>query len=446
MILKHHFSYVSFGFQAYAVIAIGVRLVCTNTTGKNVRSVVLKTQGSESLKENIIMVFGMSTFSCLEPVRLSISDDCLVEGFVSKSGNGSGRNLGDRQFFFVNGRPVDMPKVGKLVNELYRGANSKQYPIAIMNFSVPTRAYDVNVTPDKRKLFFSDENFILHRLRDALEKIYSSNQATYSVNRIDEINEEKLASDVSSPHERSQLPSKNLFTDDGVINEEVDDKVCADGGIILKSAQENLRDFSGEEILQSGGSCSVIEGFALGVHGNRKGNFSVSPDKKIGDFVSDKTDINSSFQLKSNERGSTKTVNSPERSSIVQMSLNKFVTVNKRKHESVETALSEVPLLRSGPPVGRLRENSSPKRTAPPRSPDNCVEVDDSSKINISEPRLAKISNSDCVFGEADMSILLPCGERKSGAMDNGDASVLLPCVDRKQNGATEVFTRSLSS
>lgn len=187
---------MSFGFQAYALIAKGVRLVCTNTTGKNIRSVVLKTQGSASLKENIITVFGTSTFSCLEPVTLSISDGCMVEGFVSKSGYGSGRNIGDRQFFFVNGRPVDMPKVGKLVNELYRGANSRQYPIAIMNFSVPTRAYDVNVTPDKRKIFFSDESSILQSLREALEKIYSSNQASYSVNRIDELTDDKLASNI----------------------------------------------------------------------------------------------------------------------------------------------------------------------------------------------------------------------------------------------------------
>ncbi|EYU46682.1 hypothetical protein MIMGU_mgv1a024383mg [Erythranthe guttata] len=344
--------------NAYALIAKGVRLVCSNTTGKNVRSVVLKTQGSESLKENIIMVFGMSTFSCLDPVRLSISDDYLVEGFVSKPGNGSGRNIGDRQFFFVNGRPVDMPKVGKLVNELYRGANSRQYPIAIMNFSVPTRTYDVNVTPDKRKLFFFDENYILQSLREALEKIYSSSQASYSVNKIDELHEDKLAPDMNSLHERSQLPSKGLFTDIGVVHEEKDDKLSGNDGINLSADQ----DLSDEEMIHSGGGASsAIEGFALGVHGNQKGSSSISPLKKIRDFVSGKTDKHSSLQLNSTKKGSDNIVNSIGHSSITQMSLDKFVTVNKRKHDSLETALSEVPLLRSGPPMGRLRENSSPK-------------------------------------------------------------------------------------
>ncbi|KAF7120089.1 hypothetical protein RHSIM_Rhsim13G0011900 [Rhododendron simsii] len=163
---------------AYALIAKGVRLVCTNTTGKNVKSVVLKTQGSGSLKDNIITVFGTSTFSCLEPVNMCVSDSCKVDGYLSRSGNGSGRNLGDRQFFFVNGRPVDMPKVGKLVNEIYKGANSRQYPIAIMNFIVPSMACDVNLTPDKRKVLFSDEVSVLHSLREALGEIYSLSHST----------------------------------------------------------------------------------------------------------------------------------------------------------------------------------------------------------------------------------------------------------------------------
>ncbi|GKB56203.1 DNA mismatch repair protein PMS1 isoform X2 [Tanacetum coccineum] len=82
--------------QAYALTAKGVRLVCTNTIGKNKNSGVLKTQGSGSLKDNIITLFGMNTFNCLEPVNLFISDTCQVDGFLSKSGYGSGRNIGDR--------------------------------------------------------------------------------------------------------------------------------------------------------------------------------------------------------------------------------------------------------------------------------------------------------------------------------------------------------------
>ncbi|KAL6564199.1 hypothetical protein OROMI_015649 [Orobanche minor] len=424
--------------NAYALIANGVRIICTNMTGKNARSVVLKTQGTGSLKENIITVFGTSTFSCLDPVNLSISDGCLVEGFVSKSGNGCGRNIGDRQFFFVNGRPVDMPKVGKLVNELYRGANSKQYPIAIMNFSVPTRAYDVNVTPDKRKIFFSDENSILQSLKEALEKIYSSNQVSYSVNRIDELNEDTLISDIYSLHERSPRPSKHLISDNILVHDERDDKLCANNGITRASAQDNIRDSYGEKMIQRGGACSVIEEFALGIHGKQKDKSSASPDKQIMELVSDKTDKHAFLQSRSAHKGTVNSVRSLGHSSTVQMSLHNFVTVNKRKHEHIETALSEVPLLRGGPPMGRLREDNLSKLAAYAKSPDNCVGVDDSNKIDSTAPQPAKVSGIKSVFGEEGMNILFPCGDRKQNARDDEDASVLFPCVDRKKIGAIE--------
>ncbi|KAB2052684.1 hypothetical protein ES319_A12G139800v1 [Gossypium barbadense] len=193
--------------NAYALTAKGARLVCSNTSGKNLKSVVIKTQGSGSLKDSIIQVFGMNMFNCLEPMSICISDDCKIEGFLSKSGQGSGRSMGDRQYFFVNGRPVDMPKVSKLVNEIYKGANSKQYPVAIMNFIIPTRACDVNVTPDKRKVFFSDESLILQSLREGLQQIYSSSNASYIVNGVDDTKEADSFEFCSSP-EKSNILSE----------------------------------------------------------------------------------------------------------------------------------------------------------------------------------------------------------------------------------------------
>ncbi|XP_057782344.1 DNA mismatch repair protein PMS1 isoform X2 [Salvia miltiorrhiza] len=408
--------------NAYAVIAKGVRIVCTNTTGKNSRSVVLKTQGNGSLKENIIMVFGSSTFSCLEPLTLNISDSCMVDGFVSRPGYGSGRNLGDRQFFFVNGRPVDMPKVGKLVNELYRGANSRQYPIVIMNFSVPTRAYDVNVTPDKRKIFFSDETSILKSLREALGKFYSSDEASYSVNRVDELNE--------SDH-GYVTPSKQLLPDSSVVPEEIEDELYTKSGGIPPTVTDNLRELSSEEMKQTSG------GIPPRVHGHEKSNFSVTPDKQIMDSVADKIDKHTYLQSTSTKKGSPCCEKLLGRSSTVQMSLNKFVTVNKRKHESVETALSEIPLLRSEPSAARLRLGSSLKRTPSPSSPGNFIEIDDYNNINETLP--VKISSTDSVFHESDKSVLLPCGDRNlSVGRNDGDTSVLLVCSEKKQNRANE--------
>jgi DNA mismatch repair protein PMS2 len=170
--------------QAYALIAKGVRLVCTNQVGKSGRTTVVQTQGSGSVKDNIITVFGSKTATCLEPLDLLVSDGCRVEGFVSRPGAGCGRASGDRQFVYVNGRPVDLPKINKLLNELYGSFNSLQKPMAVLNFILAPTAYDVNVTPDKRKVFLHTEAALLVALREALESVYTPEKYTYTVNNL----------------------------------------------------------------------------------------------------------------------------------------------------------------------------------------------------------------------------------------------------------------------
>ncbi|KAA8543109.1 hypothetical protein F0562_021396 [Nyssa sinensis] len=414
--------------NAYALIAKGVRLVCSNTTGKNVKSVVLKTQGSGSLKDNIITVFGMSTFTCLEPVNICISDNCKVDGFLSKSGHGSGRNLGDRQFFFVNGRPVDMPKVSKLVNELYKGANSRQYPIAIMNFTVPTRACDVNVTPDKRKIFFSDEGSILQSLREALEKIYSPSHVSYSVNRFAEPGKEEDNSKLYPCHERSKL-LKQLSPDDSDHKEESHSKEHGtDGDILLISPVAAVTSNNDES--------STREDFTLRAHGIKKVDGSSWPhSRQLMDHLKSATsEQHVPFFSRAIDNGTSEHMNSRSCSSIVQSSLTKFVTVNKRKHENISKMLSEVPLLRNRPVLCQSEKNNSEMYSAVSRSPVKSHKVDDSSDVNEKQPEPSKYFRADNVFDEMDR-----------GDINHGESVEALKNQEKALPSADVVFTASSS-
>ena len=40
-----------------------------------------------------------------------------IEGLISKAGEGVGRSDNDRQFFFLNGRPIEQPQVGQRFGE-----------------------------------------------------------------------------------------------------------------------------------------------------------------------------------------------------------------------------------------------------------------------------------------------------------------------------------------
>ncbi|XVF32753.1 hypothetical protein REPUB_Repub17cG0110400 [Reevesia pubescens] len=432
--------------NAYALTAKGVRLVCSNTTAKNAKSVVLKTQGSGSLKDNIIQVFGMNMFNCLEPVSICISDGCKVEGFLSKPGQGSGRNLGDRQYFFVNGRPVDMPKVSKLVNELYKGANSRQYPIAIINFIIPTGAYDVNVTPDKRKVFFSDESLILQSLREGLQQIYSSSNVNYFVNKVEENSKEADFSEFCSSLEISsilseQLPpaginskvsmrehsaegktsfrtvkinAQSLQLSEGSVASDHENSLRKDSTLGVQGTKKvdgvieanvgrlttHMDDAANKDL--SGGSIrshhenSLRKDFTLRVHGTDKvERFTESDDRGLTTHMNNKVNKDSSSPLTAIGKGISVSRDSNGHSGCVQSSLNKFVTVSKRKHESISTVLSEVPVLRNQNLHCQLKNSHSEMHALGARD-----QVDDSSEINENEPR--KFLKADSILDEIE--------------------------------------------
>ncbi|KAI7735013.1 hypothetical protein M8C21_016193 [Ambrosia artemisiifolia] len=401
--LKHHTSKLTdfpdlqslttFGFRGEALSALcnlGDLTVETRTQnekvathltfdrfGKNKTSVVVKTQGSGSLKGNIITVFGMNTFTCLEPASLFISETCQVDGFLSKSGNGSGRSLGDRQYFFVNGRPVDMPKVSKLANELYRSANSKQYPIVIMNFVVPTSVCDVNVTPDKRKIFFSDEGSILNSLKEALLKIYSPNLASFSVQKAEELSQKENNSKLCSQHDQSssQFSTKQVSPEDSDCNKETSSVVIVD-----EETLTSPRTPATVNLINVDANSSPKRDFAFKFHGVKKTDTVSRSCSKNHTALNSSTTYNrqsSSLYTSTAHKNVGERTDSPRSVGRVQSLLSSFVSVNKRKHESISNTLSEVPVLRNGPAIHQSVDQRNNSNSTFVKSLVKCHLVDD---------------------------------------------------------------------
>merc|ERR1711965_1065823 len=110
-----------------------------------------------------------------------------LKGYVSKAAAGCARTSTDRQFFFLNGRPVDLPKATRVLNEAYRGLSSvggtqaQHFPIAVLDISLPEGTFDVNVTPDKRTVFVGSEKALVDGLRDALQALWEPSRYTFAV-------------------------------------------------------------------------------------------------------------------------------------------------------------------------------------------------------------------------------------------------------------------------
>ncbi|EEY70560.1 mismatch repair endonuclease pms1, putative [Phytophthora infestans T30-4] len=186
--IKKHYAKLLKVLQAYAVSCANVKICVFNITGKNSsRHVVLATQAHQTMGENIANVFGTKFFRTLIRSSTTETEDNLsgqerkVEGYVSKVGAGVGRSDNDRQFFFINGRPFDLPKMAKTLNEVWRQYEMKQKPACILNFLLPLGDYDVNVTPDKRETFVKHEAEIIDAFKTGINKLYEPSRGTFTV-------------------------------------------------------------------------------------------------------------------------------------------------------------------------------------------------------------------------------------------------------------------------
>ncbi|RVE54098.1 hypothetical protein evm_001221 [Chilo suppressalis] len=240
--VKREFNKMTQLLYAYCLISLGVKITCSNQTSTNSKSIIVATQGSMSYKDNIACVFGVRQIQSIleikpeyisnikdnifkglssdleeteeqfiEDVEINLSEDSndaekktldslcnsqksqgyqnLVKpaelvGFISSCAHGSGRSSTDRQFYFINSRPCEPTKIMKLINELYKQYNPNQYPFVFLNVNIEKASVDVNVTPDKRKIFLTKEKIILDLLKNSISKLFESIPRTLKVDSL----------------------------------------------------------------------------------------------------------------------------------------------------------------------------------------------------------------------------------------------------------------------
>ncbi|GMH40727.1 hypothetical protein BSKO_08631 [Bryopsis sp. KO-2023] len=185
--LKREYTKMLQVLQAYAIMSVNARIVCSNQVRSNPRTSVFVTKAGSSILENIGVLFGRKVANSLAPLEVELPNGGQIIGHVSKDNQVIGL-CGERQFFYLNGRPVDLPKVARLLNDAFRSLSSLAgppgKPIAFLNFIVPHESTDVNVTPDKRTVFLEDEGALLDALQAAAQQMWEPNRYTYAVTPI----------------------------------------------------------------------------------------------------------------------------------------------------------------------------------------------------------------------------------------------------------------------
>lgn len=189
--IKREWNRVVTVLGQYACIQTDVKITVTQQAGKGRKTTVFATKGNPTTRENIANVFGAKTLVALVPLdlnlelepssapsqRWSTQDDggtkeIRIVGHISKPISGEGRQLPDKQMFFVNSRPCGLPQVAKAFNEVYKSYNNNQSPFIFANIELDTHLYDVNVSPDKRTIMLHEQNSMLEQLKLSLTELF----------------------------------------------------------------------------------------------------------------------------------------------------------------------------------------------------------------------------------------------------------------------------------
>ncbi|KAJ2620668.1 ATP-binding mismatch repair protein, partial [Coemansia sp. RSA 1694] len=109
--------------EQYAIISDAARLTLSNHVGRSSSSaaaVAVRTPPQSDRLARLLAVFGAHARPHIVRFEAQAEEGggVTIAGHISRPGEG--RSAGDKQFFFVNGRPCDFPRAKKLVNELFR--------------------------------------------------------------------------------------------------------------------------------------------------------------------------------------------------------------------------------------------------------------------------------------------------------------------------------------
>ncbi|KAK6617143.1 hypothetical protein RUM43_014745 [Polyplax serrata] len=149
-----------------------IRAIFGIKQGQNLMQIIEKLPGSATLSE-----FGLEN-EVLDAERFKL------DGYISSCAHGCGRAASDRQFYYINMRPVDNPKIGKLVNEMYHQFNNHQAPFVILNIKIAFGSFDVNVTPDKRQILIQNEKILLAILKESLISTFQNIPSTLEMQNV----------------------------------------------------------------------------------------------------------------------------------------------------------------------------------------------------------------------------------------------------------------------
>lgn len=186
--------------EAYAIFSVGVKLHLMDMVGTSCResTILCTTLNASTMEETISCVLGTKFLNTLCPLRVDLRPEAsadgngdekasekdtkdlwVMHGMVSKAGPSSSERVSrDRQYFCLNGRPVELPKVARTLNAAWKSlpnaTGRRKRPSWFLHLQIPPCDSDVNLTPDKRQVMLSHEEHICNVIGQSVATLWSA--------------------------------------------------------------------------------------------------------------------------------------------------------------------------------------------------------------------------------------------------------------------------------
>lgn len=129
----------------------------------------LFTPGNGNLKDNIYNIFGRDIAANLLEVDATFNN-ISVSGYVGKPIISRGNR--NYEIFFINGRYIKSNIVHKAIEDAYKPFTmNHNYPFTVLNITVDSEIFDVNVHPSKMEIRFRNTDEIYQVIYDAVYKV-----------------------------------------------------------------------------------------------------------------------------------------------------------------------------------------------------------------------------------------------------------------------------------
>eukprot|EP00804_Cyclotella_cryptica_P022970 CCRYP_014984-RB/>CCRYP_014984-RB protein AED:0.07 eAED:0.07 QI:374/1/1/1/0.75/0.8/5/452/1103 len=197
--------------QGYAILCLGTQftLIDVNTTAKSksksttkqaevVRLATSDSSTTATLKTRIASILGTKFLDGLSCIEIDLSSavkgekpsSWKVQGLVSHSpASPYPSTAREHHFFSINGRPVDLPAASRVIGDVWRRFDPSETcrrPACILAFTLPNQAFDVNLSPDKRQVLFTEESAILELIRNGLVELWTEqSEGKFAANEVE---------------------------------------------------------------------------------------------------------------------------------------------------------------------------------------------------------------------------------------------------------------------